>query len=519
MFRYIYLAVLLLCPYCGQSEVAFAPIFNDDMVLQCDMPVNIWGTAEPGATVTVSFADQTKTTVTDFSKHWKIVLDPMSASSEPRKLAVASSIANQKSSIDNVVVGEVWLASGQSNMEMALGSAFGGKERLAQRLPDIRFSVVPKTTGLPVEQSFSADDLNWRVFSPGQNGNVSAVAFYFAEKVQKDTGRPVGVIQSAVGGSSCQAWMPLDALEKRSKVKYMADELKTGLALSRTGEEWKTQISDYSKYWRALIEWKKTRQGDQPVDPGAVGIDNPFFQQTASVLYENMIKPLIPYTVRGVIWYQGETGSSKPDEYHVLFPALIHEWRNAWGRPDWPFYFVQLAAFDEKRGDFAGQRAVQAFVRNTVSHAGMALAIDCGEENNIHPKNKQPVGERLARLALADVYGQDVVSRGPVFQTLENADGKLRVIFQCSENGLQTSDGKAEVPGFEVAGADGEYHPAAAKIISKDNVELDCDEVSRPVSVRYAWHNWIEPPVTLQNSSGLPAEPFCSAQKQDLKYE
>lgn len=524
MFRFIkiFLIVIILSPFCAQSEVSLAPIFNDGAVLQCDMPVNVWGTADPGAEVTVSFAGQEKCAVTDSSKHWKIVLDPMPASSEPRKLDVRSSIGSRHSSIVNVSVGEVWLAAGQSNMRMTLKTVVGGAERLAKTLPQIHFSIVPQKTGLPVEHPLSSDDLNWRVFSPGQNGEVSAVAFFFAEKIQNETGRPVGVIQSAVGGTPCQAWMPLTAIEDLPDVKYMADELRTGLADSRTAAEWKQQITDYSAYSRELMAWKKDPQGSKPVDPGAVGMDNPFFQKSPSVLFENMIRPLIPYTARGVIWYQGETGSSRPDEYRVLFPALIKAWREAWARPEWPFFFVQLAAYDSKHGDFAGQRAVQTFVRDTVPHTGMALAIDCGEKTDIHPKEKEPVGTRLARLALADVYGKDVVSRGPVFQALEKKDGKLRVIFQCSEKsvpagapgfqgsekGLRTSSGKAAVPGFEVAGSDGVFHPAQAQISGGDSVELTCPAIHDPVSVRYAWHSWIEPPVTLQNSEGLPAEPF-----------
>ncbi len=169
------------------------------------------------------------------------------------------------------------------------------------------------------------------------------------------------------------------------------------------------------------------------------GQGRPVSQKTPSVLFENMIHPLIPYTARGVIWYQGETGSSKPYEYRVLFPALIRAWREAWNRPDWPFLFVQLAAYESEHGDFTAQRAVQTRVRDTVPNTGMALAIDCGERENIHPRRKAPVGERLARLALAKVYGREVVSRGPVFQALEKSNGKLSVIFQCSENVPQAS--------------------------------------------------------------------------------
>jgi sialate O-acetylesterase len=226
------------------------------------------------------------------------------------------------------------------------------------------------------------------------------------------------------------------------------------------------------------------------------------------VLYENMIAPLIPYTTRGVIWYQGEANADRPDEYRILFPALIDAWRTAWNRPDWPFFFVQLAAYGETTPSWKELCAAQTFTRDTVKNTGMALAIDCGDKTNIHPPAKQPVGERLARLALDQVYQQKVVSRGPAVQTLEKTIGTVRVVFQGSENGLKTSDGKAEIPGFELAGADGKFYPAQARLIAKDTVELTCPEVQKPETVRYAWATWPEPPVTLQNSAGLPTEPF-----------
>jgi sialate O-acetylesterase len=194
---------------------------------------------------------------------------------------------------------------------------------------------------------------------------------------------------------------------------------------------------------------------------------------------------------------------------------MIDAWRKAWNRPEWPFYFVQLAAYGGRLHDsWADLRAAQAFTRDTVPHTGMALAIDCGEKENIHPRNKQPVGERLARLALADVYTKAIAARGPTFQSLEKLSGKLRIIFKYSENGLKTSNGKPEVSGFEVAGADGKFHLAQARIVSGNMVELTCTEVAVPISVRYAWTNWPEPPVTLQNSAGLPAEPFLHSRNK-----
>jgi sialate O-acetylesterase len=534
------MVVCLLACGCCWAELSFAPIFNDGAVLQCEMPVNIWGTADPGETVTVSFAGQEKSAVADSAGKWLLQLDPLKASAKPRILSLSSS-NNPAIQCPNLLVGEVWLATGQSNMEVGLAGSDGGAERLKMTLPEIRFTKVPRTVGLPVETEFSAEELAWKTFAPGANGAIAAVAFYFAEQIQQSTGRQVGILQCSYGGTPAEAWTPAWALDAKPELKYLADAIRGGLASGKTKEQWQAEDAAFWDFWRARREWAKTKEGPAPATVPQPGPDNPWNSQAPTVLYENMLSPIIPYTARGVIWYQGESNAGKPDEYRILFPTMIEAWRTLWKRPQMPFFFVQLAAYEHPVHEWAGLRAAQAFTRDTVPHTGMALAIDVGEEKEIHPRAKQPVGDRLARLARAQVYGENIVSRGPVFQRLEagssggqKSDGKLQVVFQCLENvpqasrlpfhalenvpqasrlpfqTLETSDGSPDVPGFEVAGKDGEFHPAAARIVSKDTVELTCPAVEVPVSVRYAWHNWIEPPVTLQNSEGLPAEPFCS---------
>jgi sialate O-acetylesterase len=530
--------LILLVAGASFAGISFAPIFNDGAVLQCEMPVNIWGKADPGATVSVSFAGQTKSAMASDKGEWQVVLDPMKPSTEPRSLQVSSlpvatlpAVASRQPlpsavefqvSLSNVVVGEVWLASGQSNMAFTLGGADGGTEWLAKTLPDIRFVRVPTKTGIPVEGEYTPAELGWKIFRPGQNDGMSAVCFYFSERLQRATDRPVGIIQDAVAGTPCEAWTPLRALDARPELKHFADTIRKGLAAGRPKAECVAEVEADTQWFLANREWKKTREGPEPVKPPPVDPGNPWFQRAPTVLYENMIAPLLPYTARGVIWYQGENNAGKPDEYRVLFPAMINAWRKAADRPDWPFLFVQLPAYNSAAPGWTGLREAQAVTRDTVPNTGMAVTIDLGEKENVHPRRKQPVGERLALLALNQVYKQNVVSRGPAFQGLEKQDGKVRVTFQCSEKqtgggsasfqgsdaGLKTSDGKAEVPGFEIAGSDGKFYPAQARIVSKDAVELTCAEVEKPVSVRYAWHNWNEPPVTLQNSAGLPAEQF-----------
>ena len=502
------LTVILLTGCACCAELSFAPIFNDGAVLQCELPVNLWGKAEAGTDVEIRLDGQKVASVlTDADGIWGTVLPKQN----PGGAHVIEALSGADSAkINGVWFGEVWLATGQSNMEVPLNTADGGAEQLIMTLPEIRFLRVLQQTGLPVEKEFTATDLAWKTFAPPANQQIAAVAFYFAKQIQQKTGRRIGIIQCSYGGTPCEAWTPAWALDEKPELKYLSDAIRTGLAAWKTKEQWQTESAEFMKYWYAFREWSKEKKGAAPQAVPQPGPDNPWDSKSPTVLYENMLRPLIPYTARGVIWYQGEGNTGKPEEYRILFPTMIAAWRTAWNRPDWPFFFVQISSFDDpdKTRDWPGLRDAQTFTRDTVPHTGMAVSIDCGEKTNIHPRAKQPVGERLARLALADVYGQDIVSRGPGFQALKKKDGKVRVIFQYSEKGLQTSDGEADVPGFEVAGTDELFHPAQGKIISSNTVELTCGAVSNPVSVRYAWANWPEPPVTLQNSAGLPAEPF-----------
>jgi sialate O-acetylesterase len=486
--------------------VEFAPLFNDGAVLQAGLPVNVWGRADQGSKVTVTFAGQEKTALSDEAGRWQLQLDPLEPSTEPRTLTATAGAESQ--AINNLVVGEVWIAAGQSNMVWPLAKSEGGSDRLARSLPLLRFVVVGRQTGLPARPLTPAQ-LAWKSFQPGANEQIAAVAFYFAEYLQKEKGGAIGIIQSSVGATPAEAWTPLAALGSKPELKHHADTIARGLSSGKSPDEWRREVENHDAFRSAMKRWAQTKQGPKPEPPPVPGPDNPWSSQSPAVLYENMIAPLIPYTARGVIWYQGESNAFKPDEYRILFPALIGSWREAWQRPEWPFLFVQLAAFDDPRAgrDFPGLRAAQAFTRDTVPRTGMAVAIDAGEKNDIHPKFKKPVGERLARLALAQAYGREVAARGPVMSGAEVKNGMLTVAFDHIGTGLETSDGRSEISGFEVAGPDGQFHAAAARLSGAATVAVACEAVPEPVSVRYAWADWIEPPVTLQNSDGLPAEP------------
>ena len=502
------LGALLLTSLFLNAAPALAPIFNNGAVLQCEMPVTIWGTATPGTTVQLLLdgkpAGEAKA---EAEGRWQAEL-PAHPPGGPHTLEAKSGGASVK--IDDVWFGEVWIASGQSNMVQPLANAEGGAEALARTVPEVRFVVVPKTAGLPAEVKFTAQDLAWKEFTPPANAKIASAAFFFADRLRKETGRRVGILQTSVGGVPITAWMPMSALQADPAFAQHVETRRK--AETRPPAEAKAEWENFDKAAQARRMWEKRRQGEQPPAVPDPGLENSFNPKSPTVLWENMATPLVPYTARGVIWYQGESNAGGPDEYRLLFPALINAWRQAWKRPDWPFLFVQLAGLGEvngKRpsGDWPGLRTAQAFTRDTVPHTGMAVAIDCGEKAEIHPKFKKPVGERLARLALAQVYGRDVASRGPLLTKAENQNGKFLLTFEHTGTGLKTADGKPEVPGFAVAGADKTFHPATARITGPAMIELTCAEVQTPTTIRYAWVDWAEPPVTLQNSDGLPAEP------------
>jgi sialate O-acetylesterase len=492
------------------AAVRFAPIFNDGVVLQCEMAVNVWGWAAPGVRVELRLDGRAAATaVADASGRWLAVLP---AQSPGGAHALEAAAGTDVTKVSEVWFGEVWLASGQSNMVQPLKNSHGGEARLALTLPEIRFVKVPQRTGLPVERELTAEDLAWRPFAPPQNQQIASVAFYFAEQLQQATGRRIGIVQSSYGGTPAQAWTPGWALEARPELEHFTAALSEGRRAGKSKEEWQENAGMLARWKVALADWeKKGQQGPRPKNPGPPHPGNPWYSQSPTVLYEYMIVPIVPYTTRGVIWYQGESNAGKPDEYRVLFPTMIHAWRKVWGRPDWSFLFVQLAAYGARAGDWPGLRAAQAHTRDSVPYTGMAVAIDCGEKEQIHPRAKQPVGERLARLALAQIYGREIVARGPVLETASVGERGISVRFRHVAEGLRTSEGRDEVPGFEVAGSDGKFYPAQARIRLPDRVELRCDAVASPVTLRYAWADWVEPPVTLQNSAGLPAEPFLTA--------
>lgn len=463
---YFYLLIAAFVSAVHGESLTVASIFSDHMVLQQERPVPVWGTAEAGAEVTVDFAGQKKESVADDDGKWQVTLDPMPASSAPRKLTVfcnhQSEVINRKFS--DVLVGEVWFCSGQSNMEWPLVRTENAQEAIkAADYPEIRLYDTPRLASREPVDTINAE---WKVCSPETVSGFSGVAYYFGRKLHRDLNVPVGLILSAWGATRIEAWTPPIGFKG---IESLGTEYRQALRV--------------------------------PPLSGNPGKD----RNVTTALYNGMLAAHIPFAIRGAIWYQGEQNRFDGMAYLDKTKALLKGWRTLWGH-EFPFYLVQIAPFhckDNPPEILPEFWEAQSEIVKQIPHTGMAVISDVATTNNIHPPNKVAPGERLALLAEANTYGMDVVSVGPVFRSLEEADGRLVVKFDSAE-GLTTRDGEAP-DWFEIAGEAGVFKPAQAQI-SGESVVLSSPEVSNPEAVRFAWHKLAVP--NLMNGAGLPASAF-----------
>ncbi|MCY2931934.1 MAG: sialate O-acetylesterase [Planctomycetota bacterium] len=455
------------------GAVTLPNIIGSNMVLQADAPLPIWGWADPGEKVTVSIAGQDKVATARADGRWKVVLDKLRTSDKPQKMTVKG--ANEIV-LENVLVGEVWVGSGQSNMEMAVGgSKDGAAEAAAAQYPTMRLFLESKTVAqAPV------DDVpgQWVECSPATVGNFSAALYYFGRRLQSDLKVPVGLFAASWGGTRIEPWTPLAALEAQGEFKALANQAKAAAAAEPP----------------AKAAGPHTRRG---------GADC----QAPTVLFNSMIHPIVPFAIRGVIWYQGESNVIQGDGllYAARMKALISGWRKAWGQGDFPFLFVQLAPWSGyKDGELPKVWQAQGECLK-IPNTGMAVITDVtGDVGNIHPMDKQSVGTRLALWALAKTYGRkDVVYSGPLCKGMWVNGGKAVLSFDHAD-GLKSRDGQ-ELTEFQVAGADKKFVPAKA-VVQGDKVVVTAPGITRPAAVRFGWHKTTNP--NLCNGAGLPASPF-----------
>jgi sialate O-acetylesterase len=529
----------------AEAKVRLPSVFTDHLVLQREAEVSVWGFADAGETVTVEFAGQKKSVSADAHGNWLVKLDSLAASAESRELKVTGKDSSVK--ISDVLVGDVWLAGGQSNMGFPLFAAHNAKEELPKAGdPLLRFFRVKTKTAVEPQTDCTG---SWELSTPDTAKNFSGVAYFFAREIRRDQKVPVAVLQAPWGGTDIETWISLDGLKKTP-------------ALTKPLERWEKALADYQKiladptqvqtYEKELKHWqeevapafnaamkkyneeksagkevgaKPQPARPEPSNPDPMGMPSPSRRpSTPTVNFNGMIAPLVPFAVRGVIWYQGENNGARGLEYRELFPRLIEDWRNQWtkkGGADFPFLFVQLPCNGSETSPVAQSgwpwlREAQLLTLQKVPLTGMAITIDVGNPNDVHPADKIDVGQRLALVARKKVYGEDVQGSGPLLKDYKIEGEEVRVNFTETGRGLTTGTQPwlalkvqpfptDKLIGFFIAGEDKKWIEAGAKI-NGDSVVVSSPKISKPVAVRYGWAN--SPRCNLYNKEGLPASPF-----------
>jgi sialate O-acetylesterase len=510
-------AVSVLARGTARADVTPHPIFSDNMVLQQGTDVVVWGTAAPGESVSVNLTQKTPGGAADAGvgvaadKAGKWV-----AKLPPQKAGTGYSLKIEGKNVikfENVAVGEVWVCSGQSNMEWPVNAGEEpAKVKAAAANPNLRLFTVNKRTAVhPIADPGDLKHFTkWVESGPNSVGNFSAVAYHFGQKLQKELGVPVGLIHTSWGGTPAQAWTSLEALDAEPTLKHYADAAR---AAAKAFDDYdpKAALANYEK---ALAKWTEDaaalKAAGKPV-PKAPGKPPASAQEPGpwvpTVLYNAMIYPLIPFKVKGAIWYQGESNAGQAYEYRTLFTAMIKDWRKRFDC-ELPFMLVQLAPFSDGKSDgvrYAELRDAQLHAAQTLPKTGIAVITDVGDEKDIHPKPKGPVGERLALAALGIEYGKKIEYYGPVFKDAKFANGAATLTFTHVGGGLVAKGG--DLVGFTVAGKDGKFVPAKA-VIKDETVVVSSEEVPEPAAVRYGWVNFAKPTLNLFNKDGLPATPF-----------
>ena len=534
--------LLILIGISASLQAAAKPmtLFTDGMVLQREAILPVWGTATPGEEVTVEFSGQKKSAKADDKGIWMVKLDPLTASSSPSEMTVSAGASKTK--VSNVLVGDVFLAGGQSNMGSPLFAAHNAAEVLPQTTDDkLRFFNVTKKTAAEPQTDVAGQ---WQSSDPTNAKGFSAVAYFFAREIRTKENIPVGVVSAPWGGTPIETWMSMDSI-------------KVAPALTNVIAKWDKAVVDYNKvkadpklesdYLADLDKWTKEVKpafdatmkawnddkaagkplGEkpkpsrpEPSNPDPMGPPSPSRRpSTPSVAYNAMIAPLSPFALKGVLWYQGEANAGRGLEYRTLFPRLIQGWRKQWG-VDFPFLFVQLPMNGKDPVPVAkdGEPYLREAQFMTLSEpkTAMAITIDIGDPNNVHPGDKLDVGKRLSLLARRDIYGEKVDASGPLYQGFKIEGDKIRISFKETAKGLKPGQapwcakGVEPLPtdkliGFVIAGSDRNWVEADA-VIQGNDVIVSSKTIANPVAVRYGWAH--SPRCNLYNSEGLPASTF-----------
>ncbi len=493
-----FLTALLFTPLASlhAANLTLAGVFTDHTVLQRGQAVPVWGWAAPGEAVTVEFAGQKKTEKADANGEWRVRLDPMPASAEARELVVQSATGKQQARVADVVVGDVWLCSGQSNMHFRMKSVENSREEIAAaNHPAVRFFTVNQQ--FSQKPSVNASGA-WKLVSPATAADCSAVAYYFGAALQQNVGVPIGLLVSSVGGTRIETWMRPETLAAAGRSGSLVEKWK-GVSrdeFEAIGAAYRAYQHERDEVHPQAVRAAKAQGAPVPPEPKAPELR---CHNCPSALHQGMIAPLQPFAIRGAVWYQGETNSGQPAPYEKLLPAMIADWRGVWGN-ELPFLFVQLAPYKITHPAF---REAQQRIWKKTPHTAMVVTTDVGDAANIHPTRKRPVGERLALAARALSYGEKVEYSGPLFTRLSIEKNRAVLSFTHVGGGLMAK-GEA-LQGFTLAGADGKFLAATAAIEGA-TVVVTSEKIPNPTAVRYGWA--MVPEGNLFNREDLPAVPF-----------
>jgi sialate O-acetylesterase len=507
--RAVFFPALLLISLTASAELRLPKLWSDHGVIQRDRPIHVWGWADVGQRVTATLqqanggADETASAVTDSLGHWSLYLAPRPAGGGAYMLTVSDGqMGSGTATVRDLLMGDVWLASGQSNMELPLlgfpGSAVlknGPEEIKAANHPEIRLLHEPKRFSyFPLQDQ----DATWQICTPETAATFSAVAYFFAREIQHDQKVPIGVVEADWGGTPAESWTSLDTLGSDAGLMPVFAERAADMDKQADAEAIKARYAREDAEAKAAGRKPEDHPWQPPVEPWA-----------ASSLYNGMIAPVTPLAIRGVIWYQGEANAelARAPLYHRLLSAMIGDWRQQFAQGGFPFLFAQISSYEASpEEDWGTLRDAQ---RRTLSVANTAMAVtlDVGDRDNVHPADKQTVGHRLALAARALSYGEDMHYGGPLFRQATTDGAGMRVYFTGADGKLAARGGTLE--GFELAGADHRFVAATAKIDANGStVTVTSPQIAAPQYVRYAWPN--APDATLVDTAGLPASTFTS---------
>lgn len=500
MKGFLSIFLVAIAAFAVNADVHLPDVIGNSMVLQQKQKVPIWGTADAGESVTVTIGRKKKSTVADANGKWRVDLDPMTASLTPQTIKI---VGKNTIELTDILIGEVWLVAGQSNMQRLLReTANGDAAQAAADHPNIRLFNASREVAFKRRQGKLGE---WAACSPKSVAEFSAAGYYFGVEMERELKVPIGLLNSSYGGSQAEAWTPVEYLNANPDLKATVERTKIWDA-----ERAQVRI-DYDaaiKKWREDQDKAKAAGARPSPSPGVPDALRDY--RIASSIYDGMIAPLMPFAIKGAMWYQGESNEARAEQYNILLPVMIRAWRERWGQGNFPFGIIQLPNYRAVKPE--PEEAPWSFIREAErktalndKNAGLIVTIDIGEASDIHPKNKLDVGKRMAVWALKNYYGRKLVD-SPVLVKSETAGGKIVLTFDEVGSGLKIKDGD-KLDEFAIAGADKKWFWAEAKIVGKNRVEVWSPKIAEPQAVRYAFNSNPKHP-NLTNDSGLPASPF-----------